>query len=160
MAAERWHRSLLDSQCRPRQAGLYLVAKPAQRSIGKGGYFRNLCGSSVARPHSQKLEPLAETTSRACWQSTQRPTRDLSRALMGGRGSRESTLSSLKSGESGQREAKALEKLSNPAHGCSFSYGPAGWADVCVGGTSIPSARQRFSPTLGSVSRVAPLEEA
>ena len=79
---------------------------------------------------------------------------------MGGRGSRGSTLSSLRSGESGQREAEALEKLSNPAHSCSFSLQTGGWADVCEGSISIPAARQRFSPTLRPVSRVALLEEA
>jgi hypothetical protein len=128
--------------------------------MGKGGYFRNRCGSCVARSHSQKLEPLADTTWRTCWQSAQSPTRDLSRTLSGGRGSRGGTLAGPKSGEGGQRETEALEKLSNPAHGCLFQLQTGGWADVCACGTSIPPAGQRFSPTLGAVSCAVLLEEA
>jgi hypothetical protein len=98
-----------------------VAAKPTQRVTGRRGYFTNLVGSVAARSHSQKLEPLAETTGRACWQPAQRPTRDASSSLSGGRGSREVTLAKgLSSGERGQREAEALEKLFDPAHGCFF----------------------------------------
>lgn len=60
--------------------------------MGNGGYFRNRTGSWVARSHSQKLEPLADTIWRTCWHSAQSPTRDRSRALMDDRGSRGGTL--------------------------------------------------------------------
>jgi hypothetical protein len=46
---------------------------------------------------------------------------------MTGRGSGGNTLTSLKSGEGGEREAEeALEKLSNLAHWLLFQCGPAG----------------------------------
>jgi hypothetical protein len=77
--------------------------------------------SVVARPQSQKLEPLAETTRRACVQRAQSPTAACSAALSDGLRSGGITLArSLRSGERGQRKAKALEKLLDPTHGCFF----------------------------------------
>jgi len=54
---------------------------------------------------------------RARTHTAQRPTRDAS-SLGSGPGWREVTLAGLKSGEDGQREAEALEKLFDSAHGC------------------------------------------
>jgi hypothetical protein len=122
----------------------------------------------AARSQSQKLEPLAETMRRPWLQSAQRPTRERSTMPSGGPWLRVVTAASLKSGERGQREAEALEKLLDPAHHwLLFLFGTGRWAGVRAGTTSVAKAWQRFSPApalhlayaSAPVSSAAPPEE-
>ncbi len=57
------------------------IAAPAAADISGNS------GSVADRPHRKKIEPLSDRMGRMCWQSTHKPTRDLSSCAASGIGS-------------------------------------------------------------------------